>query len=438
MIVFISDLHLSDCSVSNFCLPAAAFTGVFEDISRHLANSGERELQIVLLGDVFDLIHTDHWLDIPYDQCPWGDSFDPAHVLSGLDKIQQANKLIFDLFQGDFSRHFGPPGSVTVTLTYVPGNHDRICNLSPETRARVIDCLGLSHGTAAEPFAWDFLDHTHHVYARHGHEYDAYNYGGGTDLSAAGHTQTPIGDVLTSMLAGRLPRAVHDLCASFTPPAELDKLRRNLGAMFDVRPMSSLIPFLSYQVRSLQEPRQRQAVTRAIRESVRQFRGVPFVREWLRSNGWSGRLLALLFLLLDRVDVFSVGSSRSLMRSLVSVRERPDKDVYATAAAQELQRLKQVTETADVRYVLYGHTHAPKQVVLKSYPDHGLADPDMYLNTGTWRPAYAQAEDEKGFAGMKNLTYTIVYAPVGEATPGSRQTVEAWTGTLVDEDVTSI
>jgi UDP-2,3-diacylglucosamine pyrophosphatase LpxH len=352
-----------------------------------------------------------------------------------LDKIRQVNEPIFDLFRGDFSRHFGSPGSVTVSVTYVPGNHDRICNLFPQARALVAECLGLSPAIAAEPFPWDFLDHKHHVYARHGHEYDAFNYSGGADLSAAAHTKTPIGDVLTSMLGARLPRAVYDLSSSFTSQDELDKLMRNLGVMFDVRPMASLIPFLSYQVRSLDEPRLRQAVTQAIRQSAREFRNIPFARKWMRHNGWSGKLLALLFLLLDRIDLFSVGSWRGPMRRLVSVRERPDKDAYAVAAARELQRLGQVTETADVRYVLYGHTHAPKQVVLKSNPDHGFADPDMYLNTGTWRPAYAQAADEDGFAGMKNLTYTIIYAPIEQA--GARQTVEAWTGTLIDDDVTS-
>jgi hypothetical protein len=299
----------------------------------------------------------------------------------------------------------------------------------------VRDLLGLAPTAAEGPFAWDFLDHRHHAYARHGQEYDAFNCGGGTDLSAAGHTRTPIGDVLTSVLAARLPRAAGDLASSFTPPAELERLRRNLGAMFDVRPMAALIPFLSHEVRSLREARLRQAVTRAIRQTVRQFRRLPFVQDWMRHSGWPGMELALLCLLLDSVDLFSVGRWRGLMRRLLTVRERPEVDAYAAAAARELRDLRRVTETSDVRYVLYGHTHAPKQVVLQSHPERDLADADMYLNTGTWRPAYEEAADRRGFAGIKNRTYTIIYAPADQPEAGSRQTVEAWTGALVDGDV---
>jgi UDP-2,3-diacylglucosamine pyrophosphatase LpxH len=430
MIVFISDLHIGNKRVATFHLPARAFQGTFEDIAQHLQNSGETELEIVLLGDVFELIQTDLWLNVPEVESPWGSNPDPGRMVAGLEEIVADNSEIFDLFQGDFARHFRRDDDITVKLTYVPGNHDRMCNLYPQTRDVVIRSLGLTDRAASDPFDWTFADGRHRVFARHGHEYDAYNYGGGTDLSAAAHEKRCIGDTLTAMLAARLPSAVGEALTGKMPAPELQALVRNLGDMFDVRPLAALIPFVSYHVRSLQEPACRDTAVQAIQQTVQTFRQIDYVNQWIRDSGWDGHILAALLALLERVDVFTVGHWRAVMQAAISVRERPDVDPYVDAAAAELRSLRGQGDV-DTRYLLYGHTHVPKQVVLSVDIANAPTSANLYVNTGTWRPAHQEAADEQGFAGMKGLTYTIIYAPGTQAS----QSVEAWTGTLLDDDV---
>jgi len=88
-----------------------------------------------------------------------------------------------------------------------------------------------------------------------------------------------------------------------------------------------------------------------------------------------------------------------------------------------------------VRYILYGNTHAPRQVPLHSPAGGSARDQCFYLNTGTWRPAYDEAADKSGFVGSKSLTYTILYSPEENRDSKLPPFVEAWTGMLKDEDL---
>ena len=65
MLVFISDLHLADRTGGNHYLPVSAFEGVFADIADQARKAGSTKITLVYLGDVFDLVRTTAWSEVP-------------------------------------------------------------------------------------------------------------------------------------------------------------------------------------------------------------------------------------------------------------------------------------------------------------------------------------------------------------------------------------
>ena len=69
-------------------------------------------------------------------------------------------------------------------LLYLPGNHDRLVNKYSSLRVEVCKCLGIppNQHNPAEPFPHEYQDLPYGVFARHGHEFDKFNYEGGTSF----------------------------------------------------------------------------------------------------------------------------------------------------------------------------------------------------------------------------------------------------------------
>ena len=107
-------------------------------------------------------------------------------------------------------------------------------------------------------------------------------------------------------------------------------------------------------------------------------------------------------------------------------------DEHIRAAVQEYSPLE-----ANILYIVYGHTHEPKQVPLQvaNYPSGELQR--VYLNTGTWRARHRRCEQGDGFITWKNLTYVILYnkdeSPLTQASGRQYPTFETWSGSLKDE-----
>ena len=91
MLVFISDLHFVDGSAGEHNLSHRAFEYFFEDVAAIAAKPSNniKEIKIVLLGDIFDLLRTESWFDYPVDERPWGtkESAIEVHALTLFDAI---------------------------------------------------------------------------------------------------------------------------------------------------------------------------------------------------------------------------------------------------------------------------------------------------------------------------------------------------------------
>ena len=82
MLVFVSDLHFVDGTAGEHNLPSLAFEYFFDDLAA-IANKPSndiKEIKLVFLGDIFDLLRTEKWFDYPADERPWGNNEQAVEV----------------------------------------------------------------------------------------------------------------------------------------------------------------------------------------------------------------------------------------------------------------------------------------------------------------------------------------------------------------------
>ena len=268
MLIFISDLHFVDGTAGEHNIPWLAFEYFFEDlvsIATRPTNKGKiQEIKIVLLGDIFDLLRTEAWVEpIPEDQRPWGsmDKEIEDNALAIINKIVTHknedkgvdNAKALELLRTRLQKLKEQCKLVySPILEYIPGNHDRLVN-KPEykrLRKRVRECLGLVPAAKDQLFPRLSFNPEYGVLARHGHEFDQYNYEGGTSFTEADYQKVPIGDPITTELIARLPfELANQLKNTTLTPAEQARIVENFQEIENVRPFSAVIEWLVYQVK---------------------------------------------------------------------------------------------------------------------------------------------------------------------------------------------
>lgn len=74
MLVFISDLHFVDETAGKQNIPTSAFKLFLSNIKTHSekTKNKEKELKIIFLGDIFDLLRTEEWFQEKEEDRPWG------------------------------------------------------------------------------------------------------------------------------------------------------------------------------------------------------------------------------------------------------------------------------------------------------------------------------------------------------------------------------
>jgi UDP-2,3-diacylglucosamine pyrophosphatase LpxH len=428
MLIFISDLHFDDGSAGEHNVPTDAFKIFFEDIAGTadwLTKEGRviDEIKLVFLGDIFDLLRTEMWFAYPESERPWGKDEEKieANANTIFTAIRKKNKTTFDLLSSDLKKEFGLP--VEPERIYVPGNHDRLCNKYESLRDKVCQCLGLSSRTT--PFDHFFQDVNYGVFARHGQEYDKFNYEGSISYEYHDYMRVPIGDPITTELVAKIPwklmkkKAIRGLSKQ-----EQANLKRNFQEIENVRPFAAVIPWLLYQVKK--NLRLKEAIEDTVDEVIREFNKLSFVKMWYdHHDKWydfldeADKIQTVLFLL----EKFKIFPLEKLMPLIDKVMKLVAKDEYQEAAAKEYAHLDN-----RIRYVVYGHTHEPKQVAIRVAGDPALPKEQVYLNTGTWRTRFHKSREDMSFIGWKNLTYTVFYTKEERQT--DVPTFETWTGTL--------
>lgn len=467
MLVVISDLHFVDGTAGQHNLPAEAFRTIFlNDIVSLARDKGATELKVLLLGDIPDLLRSEQWFAEEIADRPWGKnglqdivSLRPGSrteqrclkILGQLPadgrpesvatpSILAANWETFEFFRNlptIFCQQLGR--TVPVELIYIVGNHDRLVNLYPSVRDELRKIMGLTitsttiNGNPNHSwwYLYDFIAPEYALYARHGHEYDPFNFADSRDRSRPGYLNMPIGDLIATEFAVNLPYTMAGLRSKY--PAIDETLINNLKELDNIRPTSAILEWFYYRISRERSWEIRQALDETFDTVIRHFLNLDFVGHWHSPDTyWDelARLFSTPFLRWLPQSVLKLTSAATLLRLFLPIIERSTTandvvDGYAEAAYQEpIWRNNQ-----QIQFILYGHTHQPLQQPLEGQDRREV----IYVNTGTWRGRLHRTiplDSAGDFIKLKQMTYATFYH-AGEDQDGKKPgtvSCDIWTG----------
>jgi UDP-2,3-diacylglucosamine pyrophosphatase LpxH len=444
MLVIISDLHFMDETAGRHNPSSAAFEHVFfPHLLSLIRAKGVHELKLLLLGDVFEYIRTEHWLETPPEDRPWGangvaDVESPRESgateewclrimgrmpSDGLKSSVPADTILSRNWESlRFIREIAPRlhealgYEIPVKTIYMPGNHDRLCNLYPRLRDEVRDILGVTidrDSVDGDPegewwYRTEYLDEEYGVFARHGQEFDLWSYGGGNDFTRRGHLAVPIGDLLGVEFATKLPYRLS--LYRDESPAITDQLIDFMKEMGLVRPFTHAMQWLYFAMKNQDHGEVRDILDRIFDETVREVLDMRFVQTWRTPNTKLDdviRLASSRWLRWIPNALLAKLSAEEILPFFTGVGHNPTvplQDMNLIGAYHE----KIWRENDRVQFILYGHTHMPVQRPLDGEEGHEV----LYINTGTWRDSIFRTtvhDKDPDFMKLTQITYTAFY-----------------------------
>jgi hypothetical protein len=450
MLIIASDIHLSDGTCSKSISPSAfyLFADRLGEIARHASWRRDnryrpiQQIDLVLLGDILDPIHSTRWLDTaPGDPTyvrPWSDPHNPVYarklkeVTAAIIAKNKEGIGIFKKFSDEQMIELMPAvrGGVPakrateriipkVRIHYMIGNHDWYYGLPGAAfdaiREEINDAIGLSN--SADPFPYEIesdsvlndLFAQYRVFGRHGDYYDKFNYDPEQGRSAA-----TLGDAFAMDVLNRYPVEVEKRLGNELPPGIVDSLRK----LVNVRPALATSLWISGQIkRYAGNPALEEELKRVWDDICDEFLESPFVRSKDRPF-----LPDAVDFLEGAIKISQVISFPTLNSLVAKIYGKFSEGISYTKNALEEPAFK--NKRAD--FVVYGHTHHHEVVSLDALATTP-AENQIYLNSGTWHSYYnltvKNPEDEK-FIPYQAMTYLSFYK---DDERGGRK-FEAWSG----------
>ncbi len=437
MLVIISDIHLGDGTTANSVSPTAfqlfsnrlRETAYYASFRRDGSYRPIESLDLLLLGDILDPLHSTLWLDtapgaLNYTR-PWTDAGNPnfAGILSETTKaILDINRDSIEMLQrcanGEVillppanSRGEPDPDSkeripIRVRIHYMTGNHDWYYHLPgnafDEIRKTIINSLGLYNDCG--PFPYDLDEHpalreelaTYRVFARHGDYHDKFNFN-----REKGRDHATLGDVFTMDVCNRYPVEVQNRYGEQLPVGIIDSLR----CITNIRPALAAPLWISGQIK-------RHAGSAALETELKkvwddlcdQFLQLEVVREEDR---------AFKFDIVDALQLLLKISKRTSFQTVndivVWIQDRLHES-ERSLVGHALEEPAFLDNSA--RFIVYGHTHHHEIVPLDSDGEPPLERDQLYINSGTWRAYYNLAvkdPTQQKFVQYQTLTYLTFY-----------------------------
>ncbi|MCA9236695.1 MAG: hypothetical protein KDA44_14570 [Planctomycetales bacterium] len=444
MLVIISDLHLTDGTSGSMISPGA-FALLRERLEDLALGASQRRdgtyrpidrVDLVLLGDVLDVIRSTRWLGSRIR--PWDEPASPglAELVNQitndtLRKNQDALGVFRDIAQQGVAVPAGlangrPAGGVTepvpVRIHYMVGNHDWFYHLPGpaynQMRRQVALHLGLATSPEApfphEPWESNELLQTlrrHKVFARHGDVYDPFNFEGDRNASS-------LGDVIVIELLNRFGRQVQEQLGEDLPASALAGLRE----IDNIRPLLLIPVWIDGLLeRSCPQPAVRKEVKKIWDNLADEFLDHPFVRHrdtWCPVDIVDGLQKALKF-----SRRLSVGWASWIAQWICELRGAESGSYFHHALTEQDFRNRRA------KHIVYGHTHHSEVVPLDASYAEGYTLHQAYFNSGTWRRVYEQtqlAPREHEFIAADTLSYLAFF----KDDERKGRPYETWTGTL--------
>jgi UDP-2,3-diacylglucosamine pyrophosphatase LpxH len=463
MLVIISDLHLTD-GTSGETIKEGAFR-IFRARLRDMAYDASwradgkyqpiESLDVLLLGDILDVIRSTRWLeaapDAPNPVRPWDDPQSQPFI----DKVTAINQAILVHNAGALAVLKGlddgdtitiPPATaagepvnvrwepdspgrvpVKVRLHYMVGNHDWFYHLPGPAyealRQSVVAAIGLTT-LANQPFPHDptesplLLDlfRQHRVFARHGDIFDPYNYDSHRDAAS-------LGDAVVIELLNRFGVEVTTRLGEDLPPACIQGLRE----IDNVRPNLLVPVWLNGLLqRTVWDPDLTDTLKQTWDNLAEGFINLPFVRSHDTKS------------MFDSVDTlewalkFSKGISIQQASQVVSWLQEKLGDRSTSSYKNALT--EPTFKDRSTRFIVHGHTHHHEVAPLDIFQSNlrSRAVQQLYFNSGTWRQVHELARfrpSQHEFLGYHVMTYLAFY----KDNERRGRPFEAWSGVLAPE-----
>jgi UDP-2,3-diacylglucosamine pyrophosphatase LpxH len=453
MLVIVSDLHLGDGTTADSISPSAFYlfanrlreTAYFASFRRDRTYRPIEEMDIVLLGDILDPIHSTLWLDTQPGAAdfvrPWSDSTNPNFA----PKLTQVTQAILDTNRKSLAtlkrcangevillppaNNHGKPDETSkepiplkTRLHYMVGNHDWYYHIEGSAydgiRKTIIDVMGLSntfnifpHELNEHPSLLEVMKR-HKVYARHGDIYDKFNFS-----RKKGRDHATLGDVFAMEVLNRYPFEVQKRYGDRLPRGIVDGLRR----LTNVRPALATPLWISGQIK-------RHAGTASLETELKKVWD-DLCDEFLQLDSVRQEDTAFKFDIVDALQVIIKISKRTSFHTIndivIWVRNKLSESELSFAE-HALQETAFLDNTA--RFIVYGHTHHHEIVALDSDGAPPHQQNQLYINSGTWRSYFDLAvknPSEQKFIPYQTLTYLAFY----KDDEREGRLFETWSGT---------
>ncbi len=397
MLVFVSDLHLTDGN-SGETIKAGAFMKFTQYLEDLVLTAKATKVEIVLLGDIFDVIRSNHWLDAQIR--PWSGPDEADGNGNGIKEytLEVVNRICGNQINVDSMKHLKEFKSkmkeqgIEITYTYIVGNHDWLINRYPETRVQIAEFVGMENPQSYndKKFLLEEFWSDYSVFARHGDIFDKFNYDGDRDASS-------LGDAIVIDLLNKFPDAVENDIGPATDPELIKKLRE----IDNVRPLLDIPKWIDGICRTA-KPEIEKRIKKVWDDLADQFLKIDFVKQ---HDTWYP---------FDMVDFLEAGLKFSKFVSFSDVagintkflqnfrRSNYEKEAFSERLMRENQ----------ARFVIYGHTHDHKVELLDQVPKGEETFEKIYMNTGTWRRVHEMARfDPKSmeFSSWDVMTFIAFY-----------------------------
>lgn len=438
MLIIISDLHLRDGTTADSISPSA-----FRLFARRLIETARlasirkdgkyrpiEQIDVLLLGDIIDTIHSTRWLDtVPTDSNyvrPWTDPTNPHYAAklsevtnAILDHNEESLKILRRLASGEELKlapatNNGEPDyqskeqiQIKVRLHYMVGNHDWYYHLKGETfdqiRLTMIQKMGLSNPVSPFPFeAEEFpilkeLFERHKVYARHGDIYDMFNFD-----KEKGREFSTIGDAFAIEVSNRFPVEVQKRFGNSLPNGVIESLRK----ISNIRPALAAPLWISGQIHQFAEKRSLENELKEVWDEISdEYLELDFVRQ--ADKAFEFDVVDVMELI---IKISGRASFKTINDVILWVRKKMwgGNHSFAHHAYNEPAFLN-----GKAQYIVYGHTHHHEIVPLGLNTALPKPESQIYFNSGTWHSYYdlaMQNPNEQQFVPYQALTYLTFYS----------------------------
>jgi UDP-2,3-diacylglucosamine pyrophosphatase LpxH len=444
MLVIISDLHLTD-GTSGETIREGAFFLLRERLVSLAYDASWRavgvyrpieSIDLVLLGDILDVIRSSHWCDAPPHVRPWGDPNHPdfieavtkinAGILANNQKSVGVLKSLANFItvpaadrnhrplEDKEGPHQNKRVTIPVRVHYLVGNHDWFYHLPQAAfdpaRAAARDAIGLANPEG--PFPHDPAEYpellkiyaAHKVWARHGDIFDRDNFDGDRNKSS-------LGDAIVVELLNRFAAAVRERLGTALPAECLDGLKE----LDNVRPQIVIPAWIDSLLARTCSKAQAKAVMKIWNELVDNFLDIDFVKQHRSFSLKYGLKLT------GGISLASLSGWLLWLRARFGVGS--DAPFYPNALNEQAYR------DGSAHFIVYGHTHHHEVVTLRAANLKTRPFDQIYINSGTWRAVHemgAARMKKPEFVGYKVMTYLVFY----KGDERIDREFETWSGAL--------